>query len=165
MRAPLVRVLLLGLALWAGACVPPKTPMERLTDAAYDLNVATRFGRLDIAIPYVALDAQQKFARDHAAWASRIRVVDLDLVGIRPLGPDAVGVDVVISWHRLDETDIRQSQITQRWVLEKDDWRLTEEQRSGGEPGLLSGDASKAGEKPGAVKTDPAPTAMAAGAD
>jgi hypothetical protein len=101
------------------------------------MNVATRFGRMDIALPYVAAEAQPQFARHHAAWGSTLRVVDLDLVGIRAMGPDAVAVDLVVTWHPVNEMTIRQSQITQRWLLEQDDWRMVEEQRVGGDPGLF----------------------------
>lgn len=161
-RLGVLLAMAVGLALGALACVPPKTPMERLTDAAYELNVATRFGRIDVAIPYVAPDAQPQFARNHVHWARRIRVVDMDLVGITPLTDDSVAVDVVISWHPLDETVIRQSQLTQRWVIEKDDWHLTEERRSGGDPGLFpSDDAKPAG--PLAPDKTGAPLASAGG--
>jgi len=152
-----------GLPLGGTACVPPKTPIERLTDAAYELNVATRFGRLDVAIPYVAPDVQPEFARNHAHWMRQIRVVDMDLVGITPLAGDAVAVDVVISWHPLDETMIRQSQISQRWVLEEDDWRLTEERRSGGDPGLFPSDSGKPRTEVAANKVDPSPPSAKGG--
>ena len=122
-----------------GACVPPITPMQRLTDAAYDLNLATRFGRMDVAMPYVAPDAQAQFARHHALWGNTVRVVDLDLVSLRALDQENVAVDLLVAWHSVDDMTVRQSQITQRWQLERDDWRLVEELRSGGAPGLFPG--------------------------
>jgi len=129
----------LGCLLALAACVPPQTPTQRLTDAAYDMNVATRFGRMDLAYPYVSEEAQPQFARHHAGWGSTLRVLDLDLAGIRSMGPDAMAVDLVVTWHPVNEMTIRQTQITQHWKLERDDWHMVEEQRVGGDPGLFPG--------------------------
>jgi hypothetical protein len=127
--------IVLGLAL--GACMGAQSPVQRLTDSAYDLNMATRFGRMDVAMPYVLPDAQIEFARRHAGWGSTLRILDLDLVSIRSLGPDTVAVDLDVTWHPVAEMTIRQSQITQRWKMERDDWRLVDEARVSGEPGLF----------------------------
>jgi hypothetical protein len=133
---------LAALLLTLGACMPPQTPMQRLTDSAYDMNAALRFGRMDIALPYVSEDAQPQFARHHAGWGENLRIVDLDLVAIRAMGPGAVAVDLVVTWHPVDEMTIHQSRITQHWEQQRDDWRMVEEQRSGGDPGLFQGPAA-----------------------
>jgi hypothetical protein len=140
------------------ACVPPLTPMQRLTDSAYDLNLATRFGRMDIALPYVSAEAQPQFVRHHAAWGNSVRVVDLDLVGIRAMGEDAVVVDLVVTWHPINDMMIRQSQISQRWKLERDDWRMVEEQRAGGDPGLFPGASAEPAKQARLVPSAAPPT-------
>ena len=142
------------------ACVPPQGPLQRLTDSAYDMNVATRFGRMDVALPYVAAEAQPQFARHHALWGGSVRVVDLEIVGIRALGEDDVAVDLVVSWHRIDEMMIRQSQVRQHWQLERDDWRLVEEQRAGGDPGLFAGPSEASAKQ---ARLDPASAGSASG--
>ena len=62
------------------ACFAPPGPMERLNMSAYDLNTATRFGRMDVALEHVAQDAQVDFMARHAKWGRGIRVVDVELV-------------------------------------------------------------------------------------
>ena len=130
-------VLGIVLALGLAACMGAQSPVQRLTDSAYDLNMATRFGRMDVAMPYVDSEAQIEFSRRHAGWGSTLRILDLDLVSIRSLGGDTVAVDIDVTWHPVDEMTIRQSQITQRWKMQRDDWRLVDEARVSGEPGLF----------------------------
>ena len=119
-------------------CVPPPSPMQRLTDAAYDLNTATRFGRFDVAMDYVEPGTQLQFANRHAKWGQGVRVLDVDLVSIRPVAEDVVEVQVMVAWHRIDEMTMRQSRIAQRWKMTDDDWRMVEERRVGGSPGLFA---------------------------
>lgn len=128
----------LGLcAATLGGCVPPPGPLERLTDAAYDLNTATRFGRMDVAMDYVEPAVRLEFAKRHSSWGQRVRVLDVDLTSIRPMAEDTVDVQVVVAWRRIDEMTMRRSLIAQRWKITDDDWRLVEERRLSGDPGLF----------------------------
>lgn len=129
-------VMLSALA-WLGGCVPPPSPLERLTDAAYDLNTATRFGRFDVAMGYVEPGQRTDFARRHAKWGRGLRVLDVDLLSIQPVAEDAVEVHVMVAWHRVDESTMRQSQVAQLWKIEEDDWRLVAERRIAGDAGLF----------------------------
>ena len=79
-RGRLIIGALVSVLLWSlTGCVPPPSPMERLTDAAYDLNTATRFGRFDVAMGYVEPGKQLQFAHRHAKWGQAVRVLDVDL--------------------------------------------------------------------------------------
>jgi hypothetical protein len=111
--------------------------LERLTDAAYDLNTATRFGRMDVALDYVEPAVRLEFAKRHSSWGERLRVLDVDLASIQPMAEDTIDVKVMVAWHRMDEMTMRRSLVAQRWKITDDDWRLVEERRVGGDPGLF----------------------------
>ncbi|MEZ4442965.1 MAG: hypothetical protein R3B72_27970 [Polyangiaceae bacterium] len=119
------------------ACFAPPGPMERLNMSAYDLNTATRFGRMDVALEHVAQDAQVDFMARHAKWGRGIRVVDVELSGLRILASDQAEVTLTVTWHRIDESLIRASAITQMWKNDKNGWKLGEELRVSGSPGIF----------------------------
>jgi len=118
-------------------CLLPPSPAERLSYSAHEMNSATRFGRMDVALMHVAAKERGAFARRHRQWHRNLRIVDVDLEGMQMLGKGAAEVLLVISWHRLNETTIRNSTIAQRWTHEDGDWRLQSELRAAGSPGLF----------------------------
>jgi hypothetical protein len=130
----------------------PQGPMERLNGAASDLNVATRFGRMDIAAGNVAADSRADFGRRHKAWGRDVRVLDVELEGVQILPDGGAEVDVTISWHRVDETVIRTTAVAQRWVQDTNDWKLVDETIAGGSPGLFPAKAKKKIDKPASEK-------------
>ena len=127
----------LGL-LTLGACVPPPGPMEKLTNAAYDMNTATRFGRMDIAASHVVSHAQRDFMARHREWGGDLRIVDVELNGVRLVTPETAAVSLKVSWHRLATSEISTSVVSQKWTSTGDGWKLTVEGRSGGAPGLFA---------------------------
>jgi hypothetical protein len=117
-------------------CMAPTTPAQRLAEAASDMNTATRFGRMDVALELVGAKARDEFARQHAAWGVGVRVVDVELHGMNLVGDDNADVFLSVSWQRSDEAQMRLTHVSQRW---KDDrgWRLEREERKAGDFGLL----------------------------
>ncbi len=61
-------VLFFGLGL--AACVIPPTSAQRLTESAYDLNTAARFGRMDVALEHVRDTVRSEFSVRHASKGS-----------------------------------------------------------------------------------------------
>lgn len=125
------------LAIALPACFAPPGPMERLSNSAYDCNIATRFNRMDVAVGYVDKLAQNDWLARHAKWGQHIRIVDVELAGMRMLTNETAEVSLGISWHRIDESVIRYSRINQHWKDDKDGWRLLDEMRVAGSPGLF----------------------------
>ena len=111
--------------------------MERLSNSAYELNTATRFGRFDVALSLVERKVQPEFVRRHAGWGKKLRIVDLEVQGVRMTSPGQAEVQLEVSWHRLDQTTIRVSQVAQRWKQGENAWLLAEERRSGGDAGIF----------------------------
>lgn len=133
-----MRGIICALVVLLGACVPPPGPMERLTNAAYDLNTATRFGRMDVAVAHVASHAQADFMARHRDWGRDLRVVDVELSGLRMVTPDTAEVTLAVSWHRLSSANIETSFVAQKWTSTTDGWKLATELRASGAPGVFS---------------------------
>ena len=66
-----------------------------------------------------------------------LRIVDVELMGMQMVAPGTAEVSLAVSWHRLDETTLRTSQIAQKWSQKSGDWRMAEEIRTSGSPGLF----------------------------
>jgi hypothetical protein len=139
---PSVCAMVAALALVAG-CVPPPSPAERLAFEAHEMNSATRFGRMDVALDHVAAEAQADFMRRHSKWGRDMRIVDLDVEGIHFIDSTTAEVNVTVSWHRLDEAELNASAVTQTWKHDSEGWKIVEEQRVGGAPGLFQSKAKR----------------------
>ena len=128
---PLLAVFVLG------ACMMPPPASEKATDAARELNIAARFGRVDVAAGLAASGARAEFLRKRAAWGGEIRVVDVELAGMTMPDSDHAVFQVDYSWMRMDEDTLRSTRVTQRWSSLKGSWALESEKRAAGDVGLF----------------------------
>ncbi len=128
----------LGLAssLMVG-CMPPQTPTDKLTDSAWSMVEAARFGRMDIMISSVQPAQQEAYADAHAEWGGNIRILDIEYGGAKLVKADKAVVLMTVAWQRLDESSLRQSSVKQTWTLGGDRWLISEEVISGGDKELL----------------------------
>ena len=124
-------------ALLLGACMMPPPASEKATDAARELNIAARFGRIDIAAGRAASEERSEFIRRRAMWGGEIRVVDVELAGLTMPDSDHAVFQVDYSWMRLNEDTLRSTRISQRWTSLKGPWALESEQRVAGDVGLF----------------------------
>lgn len=129
-------VLLLGLGL--SACVMPPTSAQRLTESAYDLNTAARFGRMDLALEHVRETARDEFSQRHAGWGRQVRIVDYDFGGVSIRKDGDADVVVSVQWQRPDESTMRSTDISQRWTEKRGTWWMISEEERGGDRGLLA---------------------------
>jgi hypothetical protein len=147
-HAPLA-LALLGLA----GCFAPTSSTQKLADSAYDMNNATRFGRMDVALEHVAPKSREEFQKQHAGWSRVARIVDIDFNGIQ-VKKDGVGeVVVTLTWQRADEATTRTTSLVQQWTATRNIWTMVSEEEKGDE-GLL-------GEKESKAKTEPSAPAKA----
>lgn len=132
----------------------PTTPTDKLMDAAYDHNVATRFGRMDVALELVSAAAREDWAARHAAWGGKVRVVDLELAGMQMRSRDEAEVHVRVEWQRVDEAELRMTELAQTWRSGRGGWQLDKEKCTSGDDALLdkpqNADAALAKDKPSA---------------
>jgi len=114
----------------------PTTPTDKLMDAAYDHNTAVRFGRMDVALELVASATREDWVRRHAAWGDRVRVVDLELADIRMKTRDEAEVRVRVAWQRVDEAELRTTELVQKWI-DKSGWHVDTERCASGDRALI----------------------------
>lgn len=136
---------LLGLSVLLAGCPTPPTPAERAGDAARELNLAARWGQVDIAAGLAADDERQEFLGRRALWGGQVRILDTELAGIQLEDPSRATVFVDVSWVRVDETTLRVTRLEQKWTDRSGGWRMIEEKRQGGDLGLFGEEVERGG--------------------
>jgi hypothetical protein len=115
----------------------PPPPAERATDAARNLNIAARFGRMDAALELTSGAMRKTFLEHRSAWGKELRVVDVELSGFTMNAGDRAEVQVDYSWSRVDETRLRSTRISQEYSDQGGGFRLVRERRIEGDLGLF----------------------------
>lgn len=133
------RLAVLGLLTW-GCLIPP--PSQRVSDAARDLNVAARFGRMDLALELTSEKLRPEFLKSRTEWGRSIRVLDVEMAGFSMPTGDRADVEVDYSWSRVDEGVLRTTRVSQEWRDQGGGFRLVGEHHVTGDIGLL-GEASQ----------------------
>jgi hypothetical protein len=133
MRSPRIWLLCCSLA----ACLPSQVPAREVNDVARDLNLATRFGRMDVAAEHTSEAHRQRFHESRASWGAELRVVDVELAQLHV--PDSTSAEVIVdvSWVRMSEGLLRSTRIRQDWENPGGGWLLSGERRIAGDVGLL----------------------------
>ncbi|HYO93056.1 MAG TPA: hypothetical protein VER33_01035 [Polyangiaceae bacterium] len=140
------RLLLVGLVTLG--CLAPPPPAERATDAARSLNLAARFGRMDVALGLTDEGAQQLFLEHRLAWGKDVRLFDVELASFAMKAPDVAQVEVDYSWSRTNEAQLRTTRVAQEWRDSGGGFRLVRERHLQGDVGLF-------GEAPAKPSTAP----------
>jgi hypothetical protein len=136
MRLVLAVSLLAASTMACGLVGQSKPAMAQ--EAALELNLNARFGRMEMAAEHVAPKARDQFFDRRRAWGGSVRIADYDMTGLKMKGEDDAETFVKIAWYRANEGDLRVTTLKQKWHSDaKGDWKLTEEQRLDGDLGLL----------------------------
>jgi hypothetical protein len=118
-------------------CAGALTPTRRVQDATQELSNAVRFGRMDMAMARVSLAGRNQFTKQHAMWGSAIRILDYEVVAMSIRDKENADVAVAVGWQRVAESEMRSTQIAQKWKDQRGNWMLESEERTGGDVGLL----------------------------
>jgi hypothetical protein len=130
--------MLLVVAASLAGCFAPPSNGQKVTEAARELNVNSRFGRMDMAASYASPAARQAFLERRATWGNLIRVMDVELASLDlDEEEERALVEVVVSWMRVDESQLRATRVAQVWRSKDGDWQLTREKRVAGDLGLF----------------------------
>jgi hypothetical protein len=124
-------------AIVLASCGGALTPARRVQDASHELSSSIRFGRMDLALERVGRAERERFAKRHAQWGTGIRILDCEVVGIAIREKDRADVSVAVGWQRVTESELRSTQIVQKWKDQNGNWVLEGEERTGGDFGLL----------------------------
>jgi hypothetical protein len=121
-----------------GCPVGHLSPPARAQEAATELNVNTRFGRMELAAEKVSPEHREAFLLRRKAWGSTVRVADYELAGLQMKKGEAdADVLVKVAWYRVDQGDLHITILKQKWHDFKGDWRLVDESRADGDVGLI----------------------------
>lgn len=135
MRSLRAALALLCLASLSGCGVPPVS--ERATDAARELNLAARFGRMDIALGLTSGAARDNFVNRRREWGRSVRVLDVELAGMTMPDGKHAQIQVDYSWSRIDEGVLRTTRVAQEWEDAGGGFKLVRERRLLGDLGLF----------------------------
>jgi len=135
---PWTGLVAVGLALLPG-CMAPPPPSQRVADVAREVNLAARFGRMDLALEHTAEGARPSFTKRRIDWGGRVRVLDFELSALSMKDTENATVVVDIQWMRIDEELLRLTRVEQTWRGGNEDhgWVLVRERRVGGDMGLF----------------------------
>lgn len=153
---PLVLALLLSASAvpaltLATGCAGQSRP-ARMREAASELNLNARFGRMELASEHVAPEAREAFFKRRAVWGGRVRIVDSELVGVRfEKDESEARATVNVAWQPVDDGDLRLTTVNQTFKDKRNGWLLVSEEVAGGDVGLFGG-------KPAAPKDAPKAT-------
>lgn len=126
------------LSIGLSGCLAPPSPAQRVTDAARELNLAARFGRMDVALERTADGARDHFMRRRTHWGQDVRVVDFELAGLEMPDVDHATILVDVQWVRLTEGSLRATRVEQTYRNgDKGGYRLVRERRLSGDLGLF----------------------------
>jgi hypothetical protein len=142
----------------AGCPLGGQSKPARAQEAAQELNLNARFGRMELAAEHVAPKARAQFFDRRKTWGGAIRVADWELAGLKMVGDAEAETMVRIAWYRVNEGDLHVTTLKQKWHDFKGDWKLTEESRLDGEAGLLGEPAPPPAAPSGPAKRTQFPT-------
>jgi hypothetical protein len=143
-----MRLLWIAMFVTTGCIAPP--PSQRVADVAREVNLAARFGRMDLALEHTASGARRHFTAHRAEWGGPVRVLDLELSNLAMQDAENAVVLVDIQWSRLDENTLHSTRIEQTWRGGTEDhgWTLVRERRVGGDLGLFGERVARAEPEP-----------------
>jgi hypothetical protein len=134
-----------ALGLGAQACLAPP-PAQRVANIAREVNLAARFGRMDLALERTDAGARRHFTTHRSQWGGPVRVLDMELAGLSMQDPEHAIVLVDFQWTRLDENTMHSTRIEQTWRGGSQDrgWTLVRERRIAGDLGLFGEKVARA---------------------
>lgn len=139
--------MLLGLVLLGAACVPP-TPAQKASDAARELNMAARWGRMDEAMNRAAPPDRAEFMKKRAGWHGDVRIVETELAGMNMLDATHATVQVDVSWTFADDPTLRVTRLSQDWSDADGKWVMVAEEQISGEVGLFGEEVARVPTQP-----------------
>lgn len=121
-----------------GGCLANRSSTDKLLDAAHEHNGAVRFGRMDIALDHVSAASKGQWLQRRATWKNHVRIIDVELEGMTLETNNAANVQVRVAWQRVDEADMRTTEVVQKWRSNNGPWQLVNEDCTGGDETLLA---------------------------
>src|SRR5512133_909966 len=103
------------LSLMLTSCFATASPVQRVTDAAREMNLATRFGHVDMAVRHVEASIQADFLERRAEWGKGLRILDVELAAIHIEDEEHATVTIDVAWSSVTDSLLRATKLTQDW--------------------------------------------------
>ncbi|MGH7280998.1 MAG: hypothetical protein ACRELY_05700 [Polyangiaceae bacterium] len=134
-----MRILFLAVASSACliGCLGQPTGAAAAQEAARELTVNLRFGRMELVMERVAPAERDTYVASHRGWGNAIRIADAELDGMRLVSKEEAQVIVKVAWYEPTAQELRVTTLRQTWKETKGDWLLVAEARADGDIGLL----------------------------
>ncbi len=131
--------IVLAAVLLAGCPAMNQSAAARAQETASEMNLNTRFGRMEIAAESISPKAREQFFERRRGWGGKIRIADFELAGLKMLDKHEEDADVFVkvAWFKIDEGDLHVTTLKQKWHDSKGSWLLVGEERLDGDLGLL----------------------------
>jgi PBP1b-binding outer membrane lipoprotein LpoB len=130
-------IFVLPFAAFFVGCMTGVAPLQRVSDASNETNLASRFGQVEVALSHVDSSMRTDFSTRRAQWGQSIRVLESDTVGITLVDETHATVTIEVSWVSLSDNLLRSTKLQQEWENKKAGWLLMRERRLSGESGLF----------------------------
>jgi hypothetical protein len=122
----------------------PPTPAQKATDAAREMNMGARWGRMNEAVALTAPKARAAFSKNRALWHGELRIVETELTGLNMKDGTHATVHVDVSWMFVDDPTLRVTRLKQEWSDADGKWVMLSEKTTSGDPGLFGEEVKKA---------------------
>jgi hypothetical protein len=120
------------------ACGGMQSQAAKAQEAAQNLNMDARLGRLDTALEHVDRKTREVYTKVHTQWGTKIRIVDAEITSFKMAkDEDSADVDVQVSWYKPETGELHITVLHQKWHAANGDWVLSSEERADGDTGLL----------------------------
>jgi hypothetical protein len=127
----------LAVALGLTGCPAPPNALARAQQTAQEFNLDSRLGHGEASLDRVAPEARERYGAQHRTWGTSVRVVDVEILGMRAQSEHDAKALVRVSWYRPEDEELRSTTVEQTWNDKATGWQLVQERRVEGEMGLL----------------------------
>lgn len=101
------------------------------------MNLATRFGQVDMAVHHVDAAVRPDFLARRAEWGKRLRILDVELAAIHVEDEEHATVTIDVAWSSVTDSLLRATKVIQDWQNFTAGWKLVRERRLSGDTGLF----------------------------
>lgn len=104
------------LVLVNGCMLDNISPTRKLNESIRDMNDASRWGRIDLAVQFVEPTYQASFLKARYRWGRQFRIADTELVRLDiDSEQDHAVAFMAISWYSVDQMTLHNTVVRQVW--------------------------------------------------
>ena len=108
---------------------------DKLRDAVNQLNEGVRWGRIQDVLVHIGPSSHQHFLELHKDFGNALQVTNYEVVNtIIDMEQGTAEIGVKLTWYRIDEMEVHETVLSQRWEKHENRWLLTAEAYRSGTP-------------------------------